>query len=117
MVKLIVLMRRKPSLSEAEFHRYWREEHARTVVSVKEFARYLRKYVQWHTVKDFAMWGTPGLAPFDGVAELWFDSMDDLNKALNEPRYLEVVRTDEAKFMDLPNCQPLIMEKVPIIDG
>ncbi len=51
---------------------------------------------------------------YDGVAELWFDSVDELNKAFNEPRYLEVIRPDELKFADLVNCVSIVTEEIPI---
>ena len=59
--------------------------------------------------------GTPGEpSPYDGIAEMWGDSLDDVRRALAEPRYLEVIRPDELKFLDLPNCVFMVTEEVAI---
>lgn len=113
MVKLVGCLRRKSGMSAEEFHRYWKDVHGPLVKSVPEFFGYVRKYVQGHSVPD----QVPGFPPppftaFDGIAELWFDSIEDIGKAFSEPRYLEIVRPDELKFLDLPNCTIFIVEEV-----
>ena len=115
MVKLVGCLRRKPGMGTEEFHRYWKDIHGPLVMSVTEFARYVRKYVQGHTVPDKVPgFPRPTFTPFDGVAELWFDSVADIGKAFAEPRYLEVIRPDELKFLDLPNCSMVVIEEVPV---
>ena len=81
MVKLVFCIRRLPALSREEFQRYWRETHGPLV---RRHARVLRirRYVQSHTLEhpmNAALAESRG-APdaFDGVAELWWDSLDDL---------------------------------------
>ena len=87
------------------------------VQGVTEFFRYVRKYVQSHAVGA----GLPGFPAeergYDGFAELWFDTADDVGKAFAEPRYLEVIRADEPKFLDLAACSVTIVEEVPIHPG
>ena len=44
--------------------------------------------------------------PYDGVAELWWDSVEDLLEALSTPEGLDAgraLREDEGTFIDLPN--------------
>jgi uncharacterized protein (TIGR02118 family) len=114
MIKVSVLLKRKPGMSSAEFHRYWKEVHGPLLRSVPEVMRYVRRYVQCHSIAE-TFSGTPGTAsPFDGIAEMWGDSIDDVRRALAEPRYLEVIRTDEEKFLDLPNCVFMVTEEVPM---
>ena len=112
MVKLIVCAKRKPGITHEEFDRYWRENHGPLVKSVPEFIRHVRKYVQCHTVSNSAPLGID--STYDGVAELWFDSLDELNKAFNEPRYLEIIRPDELKFADITNSMSIVTEEIPI---
>jgi uncharacterized protein (TIGR02118 family) len=112
MVKLIVCAKRKLGTSHEEFARYWRENHGPLVISVPEFIRHVRRYVQCHIVSNSAPLGAS--SDYDGVAELWFDSVDELDEAFNEPRYLEIIRADELKFADLVNCVSLVTEEVPI---
>lgn len=113
MVKIIVCAVRKPGMSFEDFDRYWREQHAAVIRSVPEFNRHVRRYVQCH----LAAQDTPfaGVGAYDGVAELWFDSVDDVVRAFNEPRYLEVIRADELKFVDLERSVSMITEEFQVI--
>ena len=114
MVKVAVIVRRKAGMDRREFHRYWKDVHGPLVRSVPEFIRHFRKYVQSHAI-DAALSDMPGAAgPYDGIAELWADSLDEVKKAFAEPRYLEIVRPDEHKFVDLANCVFMVTEEVAI---
>jgi hypothetical protein len=44
MVKASVMLKRKPGMSPAEFHRYWKDVHGPLVLGVSEFMRHFRKY-------------------------------------------------------------------------
>ena len=88
MVKLIVCAKRKPGITREEFGRYWRESHGPLVKSVSEFIRHVRKYVQCHMVSNSGPLGTG--TDYDGIAELWYDSAEDVNRAfggLQEARH------------------------------
>ena len=86
MLRLIYLLRRKPELSREAFQHYWRDQHGPLVAS---FATTLgiQRYVQVHTIDDPAneamATARGGMeAPYDGVAELWWDSEEALEHAL-----------------------------------
>lgn len=113
MVKLIIFVVRKAGLTFEEFDSYWRDSHGPLVKSVSEFSRHIRKYVQSHRVDR----GVPLAAPaeYDGVAELWFDSVESLNTAFSEPRYLEVIRPDELKFVDLEHSVSIVCEEFSVV--
>jgi uncharacterized protein (TIGR02118 family) len=118
MVKLVGCLRRKPGMSAVEFQRYWKDVHGPLVKSVPEFFRYVRKYVQGHTASEpVPGFPAPASPPFDGIAELWFDSVADVGRAFTEPRYVEIIRPDEQKFLDLPNCSICVVEEVAIHEG
>jgi uncharacterized protein (TIGR02118 family) len=117
MVKFVVAVRRKPGMSAEEFHRYWRENHGPLVRSVPEFMRHVRRYVQSHTLADAASGFPAGGGSFDGYAELWFDDVESVRRAFQEPRYLEVIRPDEPKFADLSSCVVSVTEEVVIHAG
>src|SRR5215813_9062981 len=111
MVKVSVMLKRKPGMSTAEFHRYWKDVHGPLVLGVPEFMRHFHKYVQCHAIAE-AFSDTPGAASqYDGIAELWADSLDEVKRAFAEPRYLEVIRPDEEKFADLANCIFMVTEE------
>jgi uncharacterized protein (TIGR02118 family) len=79
MIKLVFCLRRREGLSREEFHRYWREHHAPLVQSHAAALGILR-YVQQHSIDDHISLAVAGgrnpPEPYDGVAELWFESLD-----------------------------------------
>jgi uncharacterized protein (TIGR02118 family) len=99
-------------MTRKEFDAYWQNQHGPLVKSVPEFMRHVRKYVQRHIVENSVPVGVA--APYDGVAELWFDSSEEIAQAFNEPRYLEIIRPDEHKFAELADCISLVTQEVPI---
>ena len=110
MVKLIACIKRKPGMTREEFSRYWRENHGPLVKSVPEFMRHVHKYVQCHIVSDSGPIGAR--SPYDGVAELWFDSTAEIEQAFAERRYLEIIRPDELKFVDLAGSTVFVTDEV-----
>ena len=102
MVKLIICATRKAGMTQEEFATYWREQHGPLVKSVTEFSRHVRKYVQCHLTATAVPFGIAG--QYDGVAELWFDSVEAAAAAFAEPKYLEIIRPDELKFADPKRC-------------
>ena len=121
MTKLVFCLRRLPTLSIAEFHRYWGENHAELVRQHAPTLR-IRRYTQSHTFSDPRL--SPVIEsrggridPFDGVAELWWDSVDDLVEAVSstEGRLAgQALRSDEETFIDLPNS-PLFFSNEHVV--
>jgi len=114
MIKLVGMLKRKPGMSAGEFHEYWRNVHA-PLVMAQGFARHVRKYVQSHPTKAQLVPGPGGEPAFDGIAELWFDSIEDLHKAISDPSYMNVIHPDELKFLDFPNIVTLLVEDEPMM--
>src|ERR1700678_2108587 len=107
MIKLSFCLHRLPHLSREEFQRYWREDHAPLVRKNRESMR-IRRYVQTHAatteLNDGVRAGRGAPEMYDGVAELWWESFDDLQAAMVSPEGqaagLELLE-DESKFIDL----------------
>jgi uncharacterized protein (TIGR02118 family) len=106
MVKLVFLLRRLPTLSREEFQRYWRDTHGPLVARHAGVLR-IRRYVQTHTLDTpvaEALRATRGTGePFDGVAELWWESLDDLGAATATPEGQaagQALLEDERRFID-----------------
>ena len=121
MVKLVFCLHRRPDVDEAEFHRYWREVHGPLAAS---FAPVLgiRRYVQLHAasgpVGDAIASGRGAPEPFDGVAELWFDSTDALVAATLTPEgaaAAEALQADEATFIDHSRSPIFLVEEHQIL--
>src|SRR5574337_1980003 len=106
MIKLVYCLRRLPHLSRAEFQRYWRETHG-PLVQRHGGALRIRRYVQVHTLEaplnDALRASRDAGAPYDGVAELWWDSIDALTAAIGSPEGQQagqVLLEDERHFID-----------------
>jgi len=123
MVKLVFMIRRREGMTREDFQRYWSNEHAQLV---RRHAQTLgiRRYVQTHareTAADAALAGARGSEPggYDGVAELWWDSVDDLLAAsVSEAGQIAAneLLDDERLFIDLPRSPIWIGEENVVID-
>lgn len=110
MIKIMFCLRRLPGMSIEAFQAYWYEHHA-PLVRQHADALGIRRYVQSHSFAH------PGLqpaldlrkgetAPYDGIAELWYDSVEAvlaLNRSAEARRAGRELLEDERKFIDLPN--------------
>ena len=114
MVKLIVAVRKRADMSVAEFQRHWREDHARLVRECPATQKYVRRYIQCHTLP--AMYGEDAVA-FDGTAELWFDSTDDQVAFFSDPDYLRDVQPDEPRFADMSQTVAFVTEELTVFDN
>lgn len=108
MLKLTFCLVRLPSLTREAFQTYWYETHAPLVASVAE-TLLIRRYVQMHSLPTEASAGVRAsrAAPedFDGVAELWFDSLDAVSDNGRRPEAqaaAALLLEDEKRFIDLP---------------
>jgi uncharacterized protein (TIGR02118 family) len=122
MIKLVFCLRRLPHLSREAFQRYWLESHGPLVRQLAPALR-LKRYVQVHTVTSAfseAMSRHRG-APedFDGVAELWWDSVDDFARAGTTKEGRDAGRRlleDEKRFIDLSRSPIWFGEEHTLVD-
>jgi uncharacterized protein (TIGR02118 family) len=120
-VKLVFLLRRLPSLSRAEFQRYWRDTHGPLVARHAGVLR-IRRYVQTHTLETpytDALRATRGTGePYDGVAELWWESADHLAAATATPEGRAAgaaLLEDERRFIDHAASSMFLCEEHPFV--
>jgi uncharacterized protein (TIGR02118 family) len=109
MIRLVYLLRRRPELSLAAFHRTWLDDHGPLVASFRSSLR-IARYVQTHRLDEPELEAAMAAArggmepPYDGVAELWWESEDDLRaaSATDEGRAASAALVeDERRFIDL----------------
>ncbi|MBL9068778.1 MAG: EthD domain-containing protein [Sphingopyxis sp.] len=113
MITVLVAAKKLPHLSQAEFTRYWLDEHAPLVKSVPEFMQYVKRYVIYPNLQDSGP-DAPVLGQVPehhGIGELRFKNVAAMEAAFLEPRYLELIRPDEDKFLDRANCVTFITEE------
>jgi uncharacterized protein (TIGR02118 family) len=122
MIKLSFCLVRLPHLTREAFQAYWLGTHAPLVASVADELQ-IRRYVQTHSLSPEVQQGLRASrdAPpeFDGVAELWFDSLEAMaaNGARPEARAAATrLLEDERRFIDLPRS-PLWFSREHVIVG
>ena len=106
MIKLIMCLTRRADLSREEFMEYWEKNHGPFFMKNAAIMR-AKRYVQSQTLSspmNDAMKESRGLIDeFDGVAEVWFESEEELVAAMSSPEGQEVSATlleDEGNFVD-----------------
>ena len=90
MIKRVSLIRRKAGMSREAFFAHWTGPHA-AIVRQMPGVRGLRfgKVESWN----------PEEAAWDGVGEVWFDSMEDAARAFATEPYASQLVEDRKKFM------------------
>ena len=113
MIKFTILLRRNPAMTREQFVTYHREQHAPLFCGLPAVKQHVRRYVQCHTVPA----SIPGLPPveFDGITELWFDDVAGLEAVFTAQSYMNTVRPDEAKFLDLHGCEFVLSTETVLI--
>jgi uncharacterized protein (TIGR02118 family) len=111
-------------MTREEFQGYWRDRHAPLVSSHAETLR-IRRYVQTHArsselaaAQSAARGSTPDA--FDGQAELWWDSLDDVIAAASTPAGRQAAAellADERRFIDLERSLLWIGEEHTVVDS
>ena len=121
MVKLTFCLRRLPHLTREEFQRYWRDTHGPLVRAAAPALR-VRRYVQTHALEHplnaSLRRGRGAPEPYDGVAELWWDSLEDLAAAGATPEGREAGRrlvADERRFIDLARSPLWVSEEHVVV--
>ena len=120
-LKIIYCLKRLSHLTPAEFSRHWREVHAPLVERHRSVLRILR-YVQSHADQGGlserlrAFRGSP--EPYDGVAEIWYESRQVLETLGRDPAARAASRElleDEQRFVDLTRSPVFLAEEHAII--
>ncbi len=106
MIKMTYCLRRLPSLSREAFQQHWLKNHG-PLVRRHAQALKIRRYVQMHTAGDplnDAMRKSRGAPePYDGIAEVWFDSRESMVAGSTSPEgkaAMAALREDEVRFID-----------------
>jgi uncharacterized protein (TIGR02118 family) len=122
MIKLVFVIRRREDLAPEEFHRYWLEEHGPLARRLLEPLG-ARRYVQAHTLStdlNAALAASRGTSePYDGLAEVWWDSLDALLAVSNSEegqRANETLTEDEARFIDFERSSFFMTEEHTILE-
>lgn len=104
MIKIVVLLQRNGGLTHAEFADHWLGDH---VEMAKELPG-LRKYVT-------SLPEDPETSPYDGVAEVYFDSREALREAWATDLGERLV-ADEERLLERDECVRMVVEETVQLD-
>jgi len=103
MIKRIGLVRRKKSLSQEAFANHWLNTHAELCKKLPGMRRYCVNLIEREKFPKL---------DYDGFSELWFDSEEALNAALESPE-------GKRLLADLPNftdeIYPVVVTEHPML--
>lgn len=111
MIKGIATAARRSDFEEAAFHDYWKNVHGPLALQMDN----LKRYVQSHRLTQ----ALPGFeqVPYDGVAEVWFDTLDELINLPQNPQYQTGAQADEPKFLDMSKLAFMATREHVVIEG
>ena len=122
MLKIVLCIKRQPHLSREEFHRYWREDHAkvvREVAPILGIRRNVHNRTQSTPMDEAVRVGRGAeMDDYDGVAESWFDSLAALTAASATEegrRAAKRLAEDEARFIDFSRSRIFFVEEEEVV--
>lgn len=118
MIKLVMCLCRRSDLTREQFQDYWENQHGPFFQKNAGVLR-SKKYVQSHTIDsplNQGMIESRNMLPeYDGVAEVWFDSEEDLLAAMSSPEGQKLgaaLLEDEQNFCDHTKSTAFIVREV-----
>ena len=117
MIKFIMCITRHPDMSREQFRDYWMNQHGPFFMQNADAMR-ARKYVQSHIIDSPLNQGlrdSRGMQPeYDGVAEVWFESEEDLIEGMSSPEGQKLgaaLLEDEGNFIDHAKSSAFIVSE------
>lgn len=117
MIKFVMCLTRHPDMTREEFKVYWMHQHGPFFMRNAD-AMGAKKYVQSHTVDtplNEGLRSSRGMLPeYDGVAEVWFESVEALVAGMSSPEGQKLgaaLLEDEKKFIDHSKSSAFIVQE------
>ncbi|KAK1808688.1 hypothetical protein LTR12_016945 [Friedmanniomyces endolithicus] len=104
-LKISLFLKKQTHVSDEFFHKHWETQHVDVALRNKTFLAKARKYNQVHVTPELrqqaAAFGIP-VMEYDGIAEVWVDSLEDWNEVVADPAFVKEVGADEQLFILAP---------------
>lgn len=117
MIKFVMCICRHPDMTREQFQDYWMNKHGPFFMKNAADMR-AKKYVQSHTVDTPLNEGLRSsrgmLSEYDGLAEVWFESEQDLMEAMSSPegqKLSAALLEDEGNFIDHAKSSAFIVKE------
>ncbi len=125
MMKLLNFLTRRDGMTRKQFEDYWLNVHG-PLVKKHAAAIKLRKYVQVHARHAAAVAamnqahdvGSGLTIDYDGVVELWWDSVDDFLGSFQTPEgkaAWAAISADEPNLADHKRCYTYVGEEIQLL--
>ena len=109
MVKLVYCITKRAKLTDEEFFHYWKNIHGPIGARIPGVRRLVQS-------QRLTVAGDTRQPDFDGVAELWFDSIEDMLAARKSSQWT-ASSADEANFIDHTRTAYFVSEEHIILDA
>ena len=117
MIKFVMCITRHPGMSREEFKDYWLNKHGPFFMANAAAMR-AKKYVQSHTLDTPLNEGLRSsrdmLPEYDGVAEVWFESEEELMAGMSSPEGQKLgaaLLEDEGNFIDHSKSSAFVVKE------
>lgn len=117
MIKMVVEVWKRPDMTQQAFEKRWLVEHGKLVKQYAKAMGFVR-YVQSHKIpsKDIEEFGKERgwKEPFDGLTEVWWESMEAMQSALASPegqKASKILQQDEMQFIDTKRISAFLAEE------
>jgi len=110
-IKVFALIPMREGISRQTFHDHWRHPHGTWARGISTSTR----YVQSHRIET-ALLG-PEQARFEGIAEVWMETIEDARARRQDPYYEKYILPDEPNFVDRSALRFVLTEEEVIQSG
>jgi len=104
-LKISLFLKKLPEIIDQQFHEHWKNQHVNLAKENKKFMAKTRKYNQVHITPELReqakMFGIP-VMDYDGIAEVWVDSLEDWKEVVGDAEFVKVIAADESLFIQAP---------------
>ncbi|CAD6566935.1 MAG: hypothetical protein CYPHOPRED_001279 [Cyphobasidiales sp. Tagirdzhanova-0007] len=111
LIHLQILISKLDTISDADFHKYWSESHPKIWLGVKLVQENIVKYSQFHVDRKATQaveaMGVPCVT-YDGGADMWAKSLEDLMAVFQDEEYKRLVVPDEESFLKRSEAKMMI---------
>jgi uncharacterized protein (TIGR02118 family) len=117
MIKFVMCLTRHPDMTREQFQDYWSNNHGPFFMKNAGAMR-AKKYIQSLTIDtplNEGLRNSRGMLPeYDGVAEVWFESEEDLMAGMSSPEGQKLgaaLLEDEKNFIDHAKSSAFIVRE------
>ncbi|KAK7033231.1 hypothetical protein R3P38DRAFT_788641 [Favolaschia claudopus] len=121
-VRLVVLLKRKPTMTREDFQSHWAGSHCALFISLEIVKKNLLKYEQAHTSNTALQQFSHALrtpipeSEWDGMVIFEAESYAKILEIFQSEEYQRIVEPDAESILDRPNCQILSLGLITVID-